>query len=373
MAAILDVCCYHGPYPGTFIPSLIAVGDAVRQRLGLEHVLVFPEDVRDRPWVDLLRGHGYDPLFLPAARSIRGDAAQLAAIAERVDARLIRTHFTFFDIPAALAGRRRGARVIWHVHSERQMSGDVWRQRLKDLVKYRLLGRALCHRLIAVSDGIGRDVQSRGLQARKVSVVLNGIDVSRFATLPDRTAERRRLRLLPGEPVALAFCWLPELKGAHTVAAACADAGFVALMVGGPDLEAFLAPVPSHVRIIPPEDDPRGLYAAADAFVSASSSEGMPYSVGEAMAARLPVASSRIAAAAPYFGAPGVETFAVRDAVGLAGALERILQPGSRDQRGEGNRDFVARNLSLERYVDCILGIFSGELAQAPRRRRDPA
>jgi glycosyltransferase involved in cell wall biosynthesis len=363
MAAILEACSYHGPYPGNFIPSLLAVGDAVRQRLELDHVLVFPEEVRERPWVELLRSRGYDPVFVPPSQGTRADAAQLLEIAERVDAHLIRTHFTRFDVAGALVGRRTGARVVWHIHSE-AISGHAWRQRLKDLAKYRVLGRFLCHRLIAVSDAIGHEAHARGLPRRKVSVVLNGVDVSRFETLPDRAGERAKLRLAEDERVALAFCWEPARKGADTLAAACAEGDFVALMVGGPELEAFLAPVPPHVRIIPPANDPRGLYAAADAFVSASRSEGMPYAMGEAMAARLPVASSRIPAASAYFGAPGVETFAVEDSAGLADVLAVLLQPQGRMERGEGNREFVARNLSLDRYVEHILGIFTDELAE---------
>jgi glycosyltransferase involved in cell wall biosynthesis len=363
MAAILEACSYHGPYPGNFIPSLLAVGDAVRERLGLDYVLVFPEEVRERPWVETLRARGYDPVFVPPGRGARADAAALHAIAERVGAQLIRTHFTRFDVAGALAARRIGAAAVWHIHSEAKTMH--WRQRLKDVVKYRLLGRALCHRLIAVSEAIGQEAHARGLPERKISVVLNGVDVSRFDALPDRAGERAKLRLSQDERVALAFCWEPARKGADTLAAACARADVVALMVGGAELEAFLAPVPAHVRIIPPANDPRGLYAAADAFVSASRSEGMPYAMGEAMAARLPVASTRIPAAAAYFDAPGVETFAVDDPDGLADVLALLLQPAGRAERGAGNREFVARNLGLDRYVEHILGIFTLELARA--------
>ena len=118
MAAIVEACSYHGPYPGNFIPSLLAVGDAVRERLGLDHVLVFPEEVRERPWVETLRTRGYEPVFVPPGRGARADARALHAIAERAGAQLIRTHFTRFDVAGALAARRIGAAAVWHIHAE---------------------------------------------------------------------------------------------------------------------------------------------------------------------------------------------------------------------------------------------------------------
>ncbi|HWE08023.1 MAG TPA: glycosyltransferase family 4 protein [Solirubrobacteraceae bacterium] len=362
MEAIVEACDYHGPYPGNFIPSLLAVGDAVRLRLGLEYVPVFPAQVCGRPWVDLVRSRGYEPHFIPAGGDVRTHARALHDIAASARAKLIRSHFTRFDIAAGIGARRIGARSIWNIHSGLLEYTPM--RRLSDVMKVRLLGRVLCDRLIAVSDEIARELRIRGHPAPKVSVVLNGIDVSRFNDLPARAEARAALGLGPEERVALAFCWTPFRKGADLIAAACAREGSIALLVGGDELANFLDPMPNNVRIIPPADDPRVLFAASDVFVSASREEGLPYAIGEAMAARLPIASSRIPGPAPYFDAPGLETFDNEDVDGLATVLDNLLDPVRRPERGEANRMFVEQRLGLDRHVERVLEIFECELGR---------
>src|SRR4051794_36123842 len=98
MPAIVEICDYHGPYAGNFIPSLPAVGAGARGRLGLEPLLVFPEQVSERPWVHLLREAGYAPVFVPAGLGVREAAALLEQVAAPADARILRSHFTRFDL-----------------------------------------------------------------------------------------------------------------------------------------------------------------------------------------------------------------------------------------------------------------------------------
>jgi glycosyltransferase involved in cell wall biosynthesis len=368
VAAIVEVCDYHGPYAGNFIPSLLAVGAAVRERLGMEHILVFPEQVAGRPWVQLVREAGYDPVFAPAGLGVRDAAELIDGVARPAGARLLRSHFTRFDLPAGLAGRRIGARVIWNVHSG-MVHYDL-RHRATDVVKVRLLGRRLCDRLMAVSDEIGREAVRRGHRRERVSVVLNGIELSRFAeeAMPSRAEARRQLGIEPDEPVLLAFCWAPFVKGADLVAEAASGIGATALLVGGDDLRTFLGELPDRVRVIAPVDDPRRLYAAADVFVSASRQEAFSYAIGEAMACRLPIASSRIPGPAAYFDAPGLLTFDSGDAGSLAEAAGELLRPEPRDERGAANRRFVADRLGIERHVERVLEVFGAELSLAAPR-----
>ena len=366
---VIEASDYHGPYPGNFIPTLLAVGAAVRERLGLDYVCVFPAEVRERPWVQLLADAGIEAVFVPAGTGTRGATELLRELAQRHRARLIRTHFTRFDLPAALAARGSDVRVLWNIHTATQ--GYGWRHRARDVVKMRLAGRALCDGVIAVSQDIGREARMRGFPPGRITVILNGIDVTRFsdAQLPDREQARAGLGL--DGPAALAYCWWPQVKGADVLAAAGAQLdGATVLMVGRDPLRAFLAehvgdPLPPWLRVVEPVDDPRVLLAAADVFVSASRQEGLPYAIGEAMAAGLPVVSSDIPGPAPYFPAPDVRTYPVEDAAALAGALREALQAG----RSEGNRRFIAEHLGFERHVDEVLALFERRLSE-PRRGR---
>jgi glycosyltransferase involved in cell wall biosynthesis len=378
MASVVEVCDYHGPYPGNFIPSLLATGEAVRGRLGLEYRCLFPEAVAARPWVQLVREAGIVHAFLPAA----GGPARLRALrafARDAGARLLRSHFTAWDLDAALAGRSLGARVLWNIHSGTLHYGV--RQRSADLVKVRALGPLLCDRVVVVSEEIGREARMRGFPERKVSVVLNGIDVGRFepGRLPEREAARAALGLEAEARVVLAFGWSPYRKGADVVARAGAllaarDRSLAVVLVGGDELRAALRqhagdPLPPWLRVAAPVDDVGVLFAAADVFVSASRKEGLPYAIGEAMAAGLPVASSAIPASDVYFGAAGVRTYPVEDPAALAAMLGGLLAPAARESLAAPNRAYVAERLGLERHVDGVVDVFARELHRARRRR----
>jgi hypothetical protein len=110
--SIVEACDYIAPYGGNFVPSLLAVGQAVREQLGLDYVCAFPEEARDRPWVRTMQGAGFEPRFLPASRGIRTDVRALEAIARPARARLLRTHFTRFDLLGGIVARRLGARSV---------------------------------------------------------------------------------------------------------------------------------------------------------------------------------------------------------------------------------------------------------------------
>jgi glycosyltransferase involved in cell wall biosynthesis len=362
MPALLDVCDYGGPYAGNFIPSLLAVGDAVRERLDLDYVPVFSAIAMDKPWVESVLVRGYNPYFITGRPNLVNDVRSLHRLATDTGAVVIRSHFTRFDLSSGLVARSTGARSIWHVHAG--LLQNTWKTQLASLVKMRALSRGLCDRVIAVSDQIGRESVARGHQPETVSVVRNGIDVSRFDHLPSRAAARERIGLTSEDRVALGFCWAPFRKGADLIAEACGRCDATAVLVGTEELDQFLAPLPSHVRVVRPVEDPGSLFAAADVFVSASREEGLPYAIGEAMAARLPVASSRIPGSSAYFAAPGLETFENEDIDGLVSVLTDLLQPEQRDVRGEQNRDFVSSQLGLDRYVDGIIDVLRRELDQ---------
>ena len=108
--------------------------------------------------------------------------------------------------------------------------------------------------------------------------------------------------------------------------------------------------------MVEPRQSVHELYAAADVFVSASRSEGMPYAIAEALAAGLPVITSSIPGIEPYLDAPALETFVSGDASALAQALERMAAPGyDTAGRGRENAAFASRALGLDGWVEAML------------------
>jgi glycosyltransferase involved in cell wall biosynthesis len=363
---VLDVCHYHGPYPGNFIPSLIATSAAVDERLGLEHYCVFPAAMRSRPWVQLLQDAGVCHTFItPSHRA--GVAAQLRHIAESTDAVLIRSQFSHWDLESGFTARRRRAVSVWHMHSGRFGRAPGARSRVKDAVKVRGLG-GLCDRVFTVSDELHRLAAARGYPERKISTVLNGIDVSRFDDLPTRQEARALLGLEVEAPIALGFAWSPFTKGTDLLVAAARALGqagrLVVVLVGDRSLEqSFGEHGADWLRVIPPRDDVGTIFAAADLFVSSSRDEGFSYSIGEAMASRLPVISSDIAGPAAYFTADGVVTFPSEDTTALAAALRDLLDEPDRASLGAANRGYVERRLGIDAHVDRVVELFEELLA----------
>ena len=195
---VLEVCHYYGPYPGNFIPSLLATSTAVNDRLGLEHHCVFPAAMESRPWVQLLRDAGIRHSFVTTKHRV-GVLTQLGRIADSTDAVLLRSHFSHWDLASGLVARRRKAVSVWQMHSGRFGREPSVRSRLRDAIKARGLG-GLCDRVFAVSEDLHRLAASRGFPERKINTVLNGIDVRRFDDLPSRQQARAALGLESGPP-----------------------------------------------------------------------------------------------------------------------------------------------------------------------------
>jgi glycosyltransferase involved in cell wall biosynthesis len=222
---------------------------------------------------------------------------------------IIHTHSGFYHPRLWELQMKRLARQRW-VHTLHTVSLDYlfgcrdwlnWRCYYSTFIEG-LWSRYADH-VIAVSGSV-RDwaLKSFRLAGGKVSVVHNGYDPKSF-TGADRGRIRAELGLAP-EHVVLLFVGRGEdkVKGSHQVAAAVESLSgrypqvrLLAIPGTGFKGAKWLCPtgyVP-HQRIA-------DYYVAADIFVNASFSEGMPLTVVEAMAAGLPIV------AAPVGGIPEV-------------------------------------------------------------------
>ena len=365
--AVLEVCHYWGPYPGNFIPSLVATRIAVDERLGLDYHCLFPAAMQSRPWVQLLQDAGVRHSFITRSHRV-GLVAQIGRVAESTDAVLLRSHFSNWDIESGVAARRRKAVSVWHVHSGKFGRKPSVRSRAKDALKARGLG-GLCDRVFAVSDEVHRLAAARGFPERKISTVLNGIDVSRFDDLPRPREARAALGLDTDLPIALGFGWSPYTKGTDVLVEAARSLGeagdLIVVLVGDPSLGArFGGADADWLRVIEPRDDVGTIFAAADVFVSSSRDEGLPYSIGEAMASRLPVISSDIKGPATYFAAEGVVTFPSEDTTALAATLRELLQRTDRESLGLANRRYVEQHLGIGAHVNRVVELFEQLLSR---------
>jgi glycosyltransferase involved in cell wall biosynthesis len=169
-------------------------------------------------------------------------------------------------------------------------------------------------RVITVSEQLRRFAVDLGVDAGKTRTIPNGIDANRFFPR-DRAEARRKHQLAPGQRIVLSAGHLIELKGHHYTIRAVK--GLMAQGIPTQLLIAGGAPgpgVPSYERQLRRLIDDLGaagfvrllghvnaetlseLMAAADVFCLASSREGWPNVVHEALACGAPVVATEVGA-----------------------------------------------------------------------------
>lgn len=200
-------------------------------------------------------------------------------------------------------------------------------------------------RILSVSDSLRDLAMELGAPVERIRVIPNGVDTATFGAI-SRAGAREALGLPPARPVLISVGTLTLRKGQQRVLAVlpevlrhCPDLLYV--VVGGASSEGDTGPLlrrtiddlglADHVRLAgpqPPEEVARWL-AASDVFCLATSNEGRPNAVIEALACGVPVVTTRVGGNAELI-EEGRNGFLVplEDAAALSGALVRAFRAG---------------------------------------------
>ena len=306
---------------------------------GWDVVVACPDD----PWAQRLKEHGFALHATamgrrPSIGAFAGGARDIVRAIRRVRPELIHTHNAHHGLVGRLAA---ATGAIPAVHT--------WRYNPLDATDRRAV-RAAFAGAEAVASRLGdavlfqntddlREATGSGLvPAERAVLVGNGIRTDLYRTPPeDRAVVRRRIGVGGDVPVVCCVARLEERKRQGDVIDALGIArrtlpDLELLLVGaGPDepmlrRRAVHAGVGAAVRFLGNRDDVASLLHASDALVLASRREGVPRSVMEAMAARVPVVATDVVGTREVArdGATAlVVPFGAVDA--LAGALVRIV------------------------------------------------
>jgi glycosyltransferase involved in cell wall biosynthesis len=187
--------------------------------------------------------------------------------------------------------------------------------------------------VVAVSAALKSALVDLGVDAAKVSVLRNGVDARMFRPV-DRAPLRARLRL--SGTVLLMVGNLLQLKGHELVLRALRDLPDTSLLIIGQGTEeqnlkelAHTLGLESRVRFLGALRQERlsEYYGAADALVLASSREGWPNVLLEAMACGTPVVATNVGGTPEIVAAPEAGVLASERSVrGITDALRRLLQ-----------------------------------------------
>jgi glycosyltransferase involved in cell wall biosynthesis len=304
---------------------------------------------------------GFDP----------GILFRLLALIRRERPDLVNTHLWTADLWARLAAVLAGVPSI--VVTEQNV--DVWKRWY-----HRVIDRALFLRtslVICVSEEVRAFYRGRmGVPERKLRMIPNAIDLAPFdAPAPSATL---RHEIEAGADDFLFVCAArlhpqkahPVLIEAARLLVARGTTSFCVLLCGDgelrPELEALVAShgLGGRIRFLGIRQDMPSVFQQCDAFVLASLYEGLPLSILEAMAARLPVIATRVGGNAEVVQdgrtgllVPAREPQALADAMGaLIGDRQRartLGAAGGERVRSEYGIETVAAR-TLRAFEECL-------------------
>lgn len=276
---------------------------------------------------------------------------------------VVHAHLTDASIWGSLAGWRTGVPVVASLHvmpgASRRLSRPALRERLMCAALNRLSATT-----IAVSAALRDAYVQRGLlDPARVTVVHNGIDVSRFAPADQegRQAARQALGIADDAPLLVTTSVLRDRrKGVHVLLRALprilgVHSAARLLVIGDgpirPALEADAARlgIAGAIHWAGHRDDVASLLAAGDLFVLPTLEEPFPTAVLEAMATGLPVVASDIGGIPEMLDAPALGRLVTPgDADALARAVTGLLG----DPRGRRAAAEMARRRACDRFSD---------------------
>jgi glycosyltransferase involved in cell wall biosynthesis len=377
---IVHAASFAAPYGGNFIASLTALVARCAQD-GWRTILAFPEEARGRAWTSKLIAEGYHIRFLPSESSILCKAHVLSRIVSEECAFIIHTHFTAYDVAAWIAARlfpRRGRKVpvIWHAHSELQAQLTPLRL-AKNTLKHRWMGRSAW--VVPVADSVGNELRVTGFPPSRIRMIGNAIDLERATTVHRSRADALlELGANPVSHVLLMFGWEPIRKGVDVAIDAVGELvreGIpVILSIGGTEnLEHYVRgrmgnTSPPWLHLLRPTENVADLYRASAMFLSPSRSEGLPFSVCEAMANGIPVVLSDIPSVSFAHATPGAVYFPCGDSRALAKAIQKVLRwsPAERELYGRENEDLIRRDFDVRIWSERVTRVYR-EILQGDR------
>ncbi len=284
---------------------------------------------------------------------------RLVRLFRRVGAVGVHTHHIG---PLLYAGAAAAICNLRRIHTEH----DAWH--LQNAKRRRLAQIAMkIARPILVADAPHvADAVMAALGGSRPLVILNGVDVARFAP-GDQAAARGALGLPAGVPVIAIAARLERVKGVDVALRALAEVPGAVLAVAGSGTErenlqilAGELGIADRVIWLGHVDDTSVLYQAADVVCLPSRAEGLPLALLEAQACGRIVVASRVGGVPGGMDPESGILVEAENPAELAQGLHIALCKAAEGPGSSSPRDFVMRTASLDSmeaaYTNLMLG-----------------
>jgi glycosyltransferase involved in cell wall biosynthesis len=326
------------------------------------------------PLVDRLHALDVETHCVPLGGRLVNPAAflVLAQTLRRLHPAIVQSHGARSNVYIRLAARLAGVPVVLSTVHNSLFDYEVagWRRRAYVLAER--LTSPLSHRIIAVSEAIAHDLADRyGIEAARLVVVHNGIDAWAFRPARPRAAVRAELGLADRDRVVMMAGRMTPQKGWDVLLDAAsrlgARADVVWVLVGDGPLRGVLAERAAAlgiaVRFTGAREDMADVLDCADVVVLASRSEGLPFTLLEAMALGKPVVATHVG------GVPEVvehgrsgRLVSRDDPAALAMAIAAVLDAPDAAAMGARGRARVEAAFTLDAMVRALEDLYAAAL-----------
>jgi len=287
---------------------------------------------------------------------------QLLNILSRERPHVLHAYMFHADIIGRLFGKLAGVPVIISSIRNENIGGRL-RERLLGMTK------RFADRVTAVCRAAGeRQVKSGAVSSEQLTVIYNGVDLTRFESAAGEApwSIRRELGIPEDHFVFVTVGRMEKQKNHLKLLESCAELdmagrGITLLVIGDgslrPDIERKLAELnlAKHVVLAGLRSDVPRLLRAADAFVLASLWEGFPNVVIEAMASGLPIIATRTGGVGEILDPPH-SGFIVepddREEMTKAMSTLAAMDNRIRERMGLYAKQAVAERFTLERTLE---------------------
>lgn len=371
MSRLVHLADYPYARTGSFVPAVADVLRAVAGRGWGAELVVTRGPGEEPPWVAPIRADGVTVRFVKET-GYRERARWIGALLDEQpeEDTILHTHFTSFDVAAAVAAAKRPrTKVIWHEHTALNSIPQVV---ARNVLKFGLVGRGV-EMILCPAPDLAREVRRRLGPRSRVVFLPNAIDVSQFGPVDPatRAAARAELGLPDDTAVILAFAWHWEIKGGDVFVdalravreAGSEVTGLVVTEESRAKAQCEDPGLDGHLRQLAPRQDVGHLYAASDLFVAPSRAEGgTPYAVLEAIASGLPVVASQIPGHTFVCDGLASALTVPPTAAATAAAIEDMLATPPTQAQLDTARARIAADFDLSiwsaRLIDIYLGLF---------------
>ena len=263
--------------------------------------------------------------------------------------------------------------------------GRVASRRAMFPIRWPVRYRALCDRVICISQAVSETCRGSGLASEQLRVVYDGVDPQRIAAADGRRA-RRSLDISDDRLLIVTAAALTEEKGHATLLAAAPQVverypKAVFALAGDGVLrdelrrQAKMLCLDDHVRFLGFRDNVLDLIQAADMFVMPSHAEGLGSVLIEAMLAGRPIVATTAGGIPELLGNDGEEPAAwmapPQDAEKLAAAmLECLASPQEQRRRGRCAHERALARFTADRMVEQTLEVYSEVMNTVPERAK---